>query len=54
MSRKHFVEFAVAIAGIKSAKERGRMAEFIGSVCARCNGRFDWGRWYRACNVERS
>lgn len=54
MSRKHFVEFAAAIAELANADERKRMADFIGSVCARCNGRFDWGRWYRACNVKRS
>jgi len=52
MSKKHFNALAEAIACISDDGERKRTAELVGSVCAGCNGRFDWGRWYRACGVN--
>ncbi len=54
MSKKHFKVFAEAIARIENAEERGRAAKLVADVCAGENGRFDYGRFYSACNVERS
>lgn len=52
MSKKHFIALAEAISRIENADERKRTAELVGTVCEECNGRFDWSRWLRACNVE--
>lgn len=52
MSKKHFRALADAIAAIANNKERERAARLIADVCIGFNGRFDRGRFYRACNVE--
>jgi len=52
MSKKHFRALADAIASIPNKAERGRVARLIADVCIGFNGRFDRGRFYRACNVE--
>ena len=54
MSKKHFKAFAEAISGIENDEERGRVARIVADVCKGENGRFDYGRFYAACNVERS
>jgi hypothetical protein len=51
MTRKHFVAIAAAIAEIRSAAERKRVAELLATVCAALNSRFDRGRFLRACGV---
>lgn len=52
MSKKHFRALADAIATIANKTERERVARLIADVCNGFNGRFDRGRFYRACNVE--
>ena len=54
MSKKHFKVFAEAIAQIENDEDRVRTAKLVADVCAGENGRFDYGRFYSACNVERS
>lgn len=51
MSSKHFVKLANAIAEVKDREDRVQLAHNIGSVCAKTNPSFDWGRWNAACNV---
>lgn len=51
MSRKHFRALAEAISGISCADERKRVAELVGSVCAGCNGNFNWYTWHCACRT---
>jgi hypothetical protein len=53
MSRKDYVEFAKGVARIDNAEERERAARLIADVCSNDNGRFDYGRFYSACNVQR-
>lgn len=52
MSRKHFVALAETIARIENNEVREQTARAVASVCAECNGRFDRGRFLRACGVE--
>ena len=52
MSKKHFRALADAIANIADNVERERAARLVADVCIGFNGRFDRGRFYRACNVE--
>jgi hypothetical protein len=52
MSKKHFRALADAIACIDNSEERARAARAVADVCAGFNGRFDRGRFLRACNVE--
>jgi len=51
MTRKHFNAIAAAIAEIRSASERKRVAELLAAVCAAFNSRFDRARFFRACGV---
>lgn len=48
MSKKHFEEFAAALALISDFEERSRVAELIADVCRRCNPRFDRSRFVYA------
>jgi hypothetical protein len=52
MSKKHFNALADAIACIDNAEERARAARAVADVCVGFNGRFDRGRFLRACGVE--
>ncbi len=52
MSKKHFRALADAIASIADSTERERAARLVADVCIGFNGRFDRGRFYRACGVE--
>ena len=52
MTRKHFDALAEAIRRIRDAEERRRTAETVAAVCRRFNGRFDAGRFFRACNIR--
>jgi hypothetical protein len=52
MTKKHFNALAEAIREIARAEERKRAAETVAEVCRRFNGRFDAGRFFRACNVN--
>jgi hypothetical protein len=52
MSKKHFRALAEAIASIANKAERARAAHLVADVCIGFNGRFDRGRFYRACAVE--
>jgi hypothetical protein len=52
MSKKHFNALAQSIACIADAKARKEAALAVASVCAGFNGRFDRGRFLRACGVE--
>jgi len=51
MSRKHFNAIAAAIAEIRNAAERKRVAELLATVCAAFNSQFDRARFFRACGV---
>jgi hypothetical protein len=53
MSKKHFKAFAEAIACIIDTEDRARTAWLVANICAGENGRFDYNRFYAACNVER-
>jgi len=53
MSRKDYVAFADRISNIENTEERERAARLIADVCSNDNGRFDYGRFYSACNVQR-
>jgi hypothetical protein len=52
MTKKHFLALAEAIREIGNQQERRRAAETVAQVCRRFNGRFDSGRFFRACNVN--
>jgi hypothetical protein len=52
MSKKHFRALADAIANIADKTERERAARLVADVCIGFNGRFDRGRFLRACGVE--
>jgi hypothetical protein len=52
MSKKHFRALADAIASIADKRERERAARLVADVCIGFNGRFDRGRFLRACGVE--
>jgi hypothetical protein len=52
MSKKHFNALAARIACIADSKVREEVACAIAGVCADFNGRFDRGRFLRACGVE--
>jgi len=54
MSRKDYVAFAGRIKSIENPVERENAAKLAADVFAEDNGRFDYGRFFRACNVERS
>ena len=47
MSRKHFVEFAKAIACISDTEERKRVARIVADVCAGMNSRFNYNTFFR-------
>ena len=51
MSKKHFRALADAIANIADKTERERAARLVADVCIGFNGRFDRGRFLRACGV---
>jgi hypothetical protein len=51
MSRKDFAAIAQVIAAIVDKRERARVAELVGNVCAAHNGQFDQQRFYLACGV---
>jgi hypothetical protein len=52
MTKRHFNALAEAIREICNPQERKRAAETVAEVCRRFNGRFDCGRFFRACNVN--
>jgi hypothetical protein len=57
MTRKHFEAIAEAVAesqtftSCEAEGQRFRLADALADVCAAENGRFDRGRFLRACNV---
>lgn len=51
MSRKHFIQLALAIKAISNEGERRRTAELIATVCQSSNPRFDRARFLAACGV---
>jgi hypothetical protein len=63
MTRKHFEAIAAAVQEMRYDEPRGRdklaghrgavrkVAEKLATVCAASNGRFDRGRFLRACGV---
>ncbi|MEN6367737.1 MAG: hypothetical protein ABFC88_13075 [Thermoguttaceae bacterium] len=52
MSKKHFIALAAEISAIVNPKARRAAALAVCSACARFNGRFDRGRFLRACGVN--
>ena len=48
MTKKHFQDFAVALAMISDDSERHRAATLIGGVCKQANARFDFPRFIEA------
>jgi len=54
MTRKHFKEFAEVISKIENNKEREKQAKFNADVFKQNNPRFDYRRFYVACNVKGS
>ena len=52
MTRKHFNKLAKAIASISDAEDRQMLANMLGNICEEVNSRFDWERWYAACQVK--
>ena len=53
MTKKHFQKLAQAIKKIPEAHSRNVTAVLIGEVCAEINTNFNWGLWFKACDVER-
>lgn len=53
MTKKHFKALASVISGIKDDKERGEVAYLIGHVCVEMNPRFNWEKWFDACEVKK-
>lgn len=51
MSRKHFVQLAAIVKGIKNPKERKRVAEETASMCASLNSLFNRSKFLEACGV---
>lgn len=52
MTRKHFKLFAENISKIADKAERRKQAENTAQICAKSNPRFDFVRFYAACNAE--
>ncbi|CUA90955.1 hypothetical protein Ga0061061_11713 [Chelatococcus sambhunathii] len=53
MTKKHFIALAKVIAETSDERERRRLCEEIGAVCASVSREFRWSTWREACGVER-
>jgi hypothetical protein len=51
MSKKHFIELAKQIAGIKSKAARESAANAVANACKEFNANFDAQRFLKACGV---
>lgn len=52
MSKKHFIAMAETISKISDLDERRKQAEFQAEFFAAQNPRFDFSRFYAACNIN--
>jgi len=52
MTKKHFKLFAENISKIADKAERRKQAELTAETCKKANPRFDFARFYAACNVS--
>lgn len=50
MTKKHFIAIAETISKIENTNERYQMAKLNAISFAKQNPRFDYSRFYKACN----
>jgi len=54
MTKKHFRELALAIAGLElSLEDKRKVAVAIGTVCRAQNPKFYWETWHEYCGTAK-
>ena len=51
MTKKDFKALAEAIKGLPPDPDKREIARAIAKVCTDTNSRFDWQKFYKACDV---
>ena len=52
MTRKHFIELAMALSWIRDETERSRIAAAVADVCSKSNPRFDRSKFLSSVGVK--
>ena len=52
MIKKHFIALVKVIAATSDLKDRKRLCDEIGAICANVNPHFKWSTWRDACGCD--